>query len=84
MNVKDLCHIYESLNQDIGELKQTRNRIPENREYSEMLKKSITQEIEKYENLKSMLLDLEVEVTPSLSIEKLTSDHTDSSFYCMP
>jgi hypothetical protein len=84
VNVKDLCYIYESLNQDILELKQTKNRIPAAREYTETLKKSITLEIEKYENLKSMILDLEVEVPAADTYEKLSSDSADSSFYCMP
>jgi hypothetical protein len=81
--VSDLCNIYESLNQDIAELKQTRNRIPSGREYSEVLKKSITLEIEKYENLKSKLLDLEVEVPVGHPLEKISSN-LDDSFYCMP
>lgn len=84
MNVKDLCYIYESLGQDIVELKQTKNRIPAAREYSEALKKSITLEIEKFENLKSMILDLEVEVPAQETYEKLSHDSPDSSFYCMP
>lgn len=84
MDVSELCHIYESLNQDIAELKQTKNRIPSDREYSEVLNKSIALEIEKYENLKSMLLDLEVEVPVGHPLEKISSDFNDSSFYCMP
>jgi hypothetical protein len=84
LEVSDLCHIYESLNQDIAELKQTKNRIPTDREYSEILKDSISLEIEKYENLKSMILDLEVEIPVGHSLEKISSDFNESSFYYMP
>jgi len=84
LNVKDLCNLYESINQDIVELKQTKNRIPTERDYSNALQRSITLEIEKYENLKGMLLDLEVDLPGTMPIEKISNDYSDSSFYVLP
>ncbi|MDX1960586.1 MAG: hypothetical protein SFU98_18590 [Leptospiraceae bacterium] len=84
MNVRDLCNLYESLNGDILELKQTKNRIPTERDYSNALLKGITTEIEKYENLKSMLLDLEVDLPSNMPVEKISNDFSDTSFFVLP
>jgi hypothetical protein len=85
LNVRDLCNLYESINQDILELKQTKNRIPSERDYTNALLKGISQEIEKYENLKSMLLDLEVDLPSNMPVEKISNDYSDtSSFFVLP
>ena len=84
MKVQDLCYIYESINQDILELKQTRNKVPTDREYTSALQKSINKEIEKFENLKGMVLDLEVEIPANFSTDKILTDFGDSSVYLLP
>lgn len=81
MNISELCKIYESINQDIFDLKQTRNRIPENREYTDIIRKSITQEIEKFEILKGMILDLEIEIPEGHPLQKIASHSNETSSY---
>lgn len=81
MNISDLCQLYEAINRDISDLKQTRNRIPENREYTEAIRKSITQEIEKFEILKGMILDLEIEIPEGHPLQKIASNSSETSSY---
>ncbi|HMV79813.1 MAG TPA: hypothetical protein PL048_14025 [Leptospiraceae bacterium] len=84
MNVKDLYSIYESINEDIDSLKQTIHKIPQEREYSEVLQKSIHLEIEKYENLKGLILDIEIDLPTNLAGNKLISNPDDTSYFFMP
>ena len=62
MNVRDLYNIYESINRDIAKLKTTRSSIPVDREYTSVLQNTITSEIEKFESLKKLIQELEVEI----------------------
>ncbi len=84
MDVRDLYNIYESINRDIAKLKTTRSSIPVDREYSSVLQNTITSEIEKFENLKKLILELEVEIPDDFkTVEKQSVDYTDPSFFPM-
>ncbi|MBP9889792.1 MAG: hypothetical protein KBF93_26075 [Leptospiraceae bacterium] len=84
MNVRDLYNIYESINRDIAKLKTTRSSIPVDREYTSVLQNTITSEIEKFESLKKLILELEVEIPEDYkTIEKENVDYTDPSFFPM-
>lgn len=84
MNIAELCKLYESIQQDIAELKQTKSRVPENREYTEVIRKSITQEIEKFEILKGMILDLEIEIPEGHPLEKIMGYNETTSYFILP
>lgn len=84
MNISELCELYESIQQDITELKQTKSRIPENREYTEAIRKSIAQEIEKFEVLKGMILDLEIEIPEGHPLEKIAGSNETTSYFILP
>lgn len=85
MLVKELLNIYESINKDIAKLNSTVQYIPENREYADILQNTIFTEIQKFENLKKLILDLDVELTedyvetPSNIPKKV--DYTDPIFF---
>ncbi len=85
MLVKELLTIFESINKDITKLNSTVQYIPDNREYATILQNTIFTEIQKFENLKKLILELDVEVaknyieTPS-TIPKKT-DYTDPIFF---
>jgi hypothetical protein len=91
MDVKDLYNIYESINRDIAKLKTTRSSIPVDREYTSVLQNTISSEIEKFENLKKLILELEVEIPDNFkpievvkTVEnKTVIDYTDPSFFPM-
>lgn len=84
MDVRDLYNIYESINRDIAKLKTTRSSIPVDREYTSVLQNTITSEIEKFENLKKLILELEVEIPENFkATDKNEVDYTDPSFYPM-
>lgn len=71
MKVSDLYALFEQIQKDIQDLKDTYDRIPKDREYSFQILQSIQQEIEKLEAKKNLLLNLEISL-PS-SIEKETN-----------
>ena len=84
MNVRDLYNIYESINRDIAKLKTTRSSIPVDREYTAVLQNTITSEIEKFESLKKLIQELEVEIPDDYkTVEKHSVDYTDPSFFPM-
>ncbi len=84
MEVRDLYNIYESINRDIAKLKTTRSSIPVDREYSSVLQSTITSEIEKFESLKKLILELEVDIPDDFKAsEKENVDYTDPSFFPM-
>jgi chromosome segregation ATPase len=60
--VSDLHEIFESIQRDIDELKETKARIPKEREYSKHLIASISEEIKKLEDRREMILNLEVKL----------------------
>ena len=81
MNVRDLYNIYESINRDIAKLKTTRSSIPVDREYTSVLQNTI---IEKFESLKKLIQELEVEIPDDYkTVEKQSVDYTDPSFFPM-
>lgn len=84
LNISELCKIYESIQQDIVDLKQTKARIPENREYTENIQKSLTQEIEKFELIKGMILDLEIEIPEGHPLEKIANPNETTSYFILP
>ena len=67
MTVSDLLDIYDSINRDITKLKCTKTSIPIDREYSSVLQNTLSTEIEKFENLKSLLLNLEIDMPEDTS-----------------
>ncbi len=86
MLVKELLNIYESINRDVAKLKSTINSIPGDRDYTNIVQNTIYTEIEKFENLKKLVLTLEVNVpedysstrTPEL---KINLDYSDPTFF---
>jgi hypothetical protein len=85
MQVKELLNIYESINKDISKLNSTIQYIPENRDYANVLQNTIFSEIEKFENLKKMILNLEVELVDDYTETKTTIpkplDYSDPIFF---
>lgn len=87
MNVRELYSIYESLNRDIDKLKATKSSIPADRDYTGLLQKTINSEIERYENLKKSLLEVEIDMQENVSyVEKFDEEEYEPTapFVLMP
>lgn len=78
IRVAHLMKKWEELNRDVLELTKLKNRIADNREYSEFLKESIQLEIDKLNEYKDKLLNLSVENPPSRMENKKTSSQAQS------
>lgn len=73
--VSDLQTIFESIQRDVDELKETLARIPQDRDYSLPVTTSIQQEIERLEKRRDVLLNLEIR----LPIEALERNGKENS-----
>jgi hypothetical protein len=74
--VSDLINLYDAIERDIEELKDTLRLVPEDREYSTGIKESISLEIEKLGTLQKEILALEISLEASQPREKLESIET--------
>lgn len=69
VKVDDLYKMFFSIDRDISELKETMQKLPDDREYTLILKRAIQSEIEKLEKRRKLILDLEVKMgSDSMSI----------------
>ncbi|HMY34276.1 MAG TPA: hypothetical protein PLM36_24755, partial [Leptospiraceae bacterium] len=56
--------------------------IPVDREYTTILQSTITSEIEKFESLKKLIQELEVEIPDDFkTIEKQSVDYSETTFF---
>jgi hypothetical protein len=74
--VSDLINLYDAIERDIEELKDTLRLVPEDREYASGIKDSISIEIEKLGTLQKEILSLEISLEDTLPHEKLESIET--------
>ncbi len=80
--VADLQTIFESIERDIAELKETLSKIPKNRDYSFPIINSIKKEIEKLEKKKELILNLEVKLP--LDVLDKGEKQVEESFILQP
>jgi hypothetical protein len=84
MTVKELYGLYESVNKDIAELKGTQSSIPFDREYSSLLKKSLSSEIDKFEAIRKSILELEIEIPVEHQLSQTDQEEfIDPALYVM-
>lgn len=75
LKIADLYAIFEQIQRDIQELKDTCARIPKDREYSAHIISSIQAEIEKLESKKNKILNLEIQI-PNVIEHEVTKSET--------
>ena len=76
LKVNDLLKLYETVERDLLELKETLKRIPQDREYSKMIGESILQEIEKLKKYNNEILTIPVSIHSNESeIHKMEKIH---------
>jgi hypothetical protein len=84
VEVKEIFELYSTLERDIAELIQTNRIVMEDRDYSSSVKSSISKEIQKLEDIKQKLLNLEVDVPKNLYIKELESELKNHSTKTIP
>ncbi|MCX7999207.1 MAG: hypothetical protein N3A69_09705 [Leptospiraceae bacterium] len=76
MKIADLYALFERIQRDIQELKDTCARIPKDREYSAHIISSIQAEIEQLESKKNKILNLEIQIPNVLEHEATKNEIT--------
>lgn len=74
MKIADLYAIFEQIQRDIQELKDTCSKIPKDREYSAHIIHSIQEEIAKLEAKKNKILNLEIQIPNFLEKEVVENE----------
>ncbi|MDX1960587.1 MAG: hypothetical protein SFU98_18595 [Leptospiraceae bacterium] len=84
IRIGDLNKLFESIQRDIEELESTKSRIPNSREYSQKILRSIEEEIQKLRAKKEEILNIEIKLPDSILERKQKTSEKDDLLYSMP